>query len=391
MALSVVSVQLLLALMSVAQLLGRGEAMTISGCHGQNNCNGHGTCDDNKRRCTCMEGWGADTDIALYKAPDCSRRTCPSGYSWFTAPKTTTMAHEVRECSDGGICDRNTGKCRCFDGFDGTACQRMGCKDKCSGHGNCVSMRRAAKMTNAFPLSPATSYEGREQSTTWDSDQMHGCICESSWAVGLGSGERQLAEWYGPACSLRRCPSGNDPLSVSNDENCYNKRENGAKTAEDDREIQEITTSSTTGPLGGTYSLSMGSTGTTTTTAITPNADFSAENMQSALQSLDAISNVEVQRSSFRDNGYTYTVTFAISTGDVDLITANTSSLTGGSVAVREVRKGVAGHYGQPGNRCHIECSGRGSCDPTFGVCTCFSGYRGSACEIQDAQYKQPV
>lgn len=36
-----------------------------------NNCNGHGTCDTVNSRCLCYSGWGADTDIAVYKAPDC--------------------------------------------------------------------------------------------------------------------------------------------------------------------------------------------------------------------------------------------------------------------------------------------------------------------------------
>ena len=68
------------------------------------------------------------------------------------------------------------------------------------------------------------------------------CVCESSWAVGLGKGETQSAEYFGPDCSLRtlfveitqmsvlwsrvrfysrkctcphqgRCPSGDDPTT----------------------------------------------------------------------------------------------------------------------------------------------------------------------------------
>jgi len=30
-----------------------------------------------------------------------------------------------------------------------------------------------------------------------------GCLCESSWAVGLLANETQEAEWFGPDCSLR--------------------------------------------------------------------------------------------------------------------------------------------------------------------------------------------
>jgi hypothetical protein len=31
--------------------------------------------------------------------------------------------HEYRECSNKGICDRDTGTCACFEGYSGSACQ----------------------------------------------------------------------------------------------------------------------------------------------------------------------------------------------------------------------------------------------------------------------------
>ena len=40
--------------------------------------------------------------------------------------------------------------------------------------------------------------------STWDEDKIFGCVCESSWSVGLGSGETQEPEWFGPDCSLRK-------------------------------------------------------------------------------------------------------------------------------------------------------------------------------------------
>jgi hypothetical protein len=39
-----------------------------------NACSGHGDCDYAAAKCTCFDGWGADGDVAEYKAPDCSQR-----------------------------------------------------------------------------------------------------------------------------------------------------------------------------------------------------------------------------------------------------------------------------------------------------------------------------
>ena len=131
-------------------------------CSMQNNCNGHGTCLTATSVCSCYEGWGADTDVAFYKAPDCSLRTCPSDRAWSDVPISATQAHSVQECSNRGTCDRSTGLCTCFDGFTGTACQRNKCPNDCSGHGVCMSMKQLARTSDALPLAPNTFYEGDE-------------------------------------------------------------------------------------------------------------------------------------------------------------------------------------------------------------------------------------
>jgi len=193
-------------------------------CRDMNYCNGHGFCEPATDTCKCYEGWGAKTDVAVYKLHDCSGRTCPSGPAWADVASDSKTAHAPAECSGKGTCNKATGTCKCVSGFSGDACQRFGCLYDCSGHGQCVSMKKMATMPNALPLSKPATYTGLETTERWDQDRIYGCVCDSSWPVGLGPGQRQEPEWFGPWCSLRHCPSGDDPYTTHVDEtNCTGK------------------------------------------------------------------------------------------------------------------------------------------------------------------------
>jgi hypothetical protein len=96
----------------------------------------------------------------------------------------------------------------------------MLCPNSCSGHGQCLNVRRLATVLDAFPLSSATTYDGADTEQTWDAEMVFGCVCDSSWEVGLASGDRQLSEWFGGDCSLRHCPSGDDPRTAADETDC---------------------------------------------------------------------------------------------------------------------------------------------------------------------------
>ncbi|CAM9299639.1 unnamed protein product [Hapterophycus canaliculatus] len=163
----------------VVQAFGRGvQSMCPNSCNRRGDCNPFGRCD-------CWDGWDG---------ADCSERTCSTGLAWSDRATGTDTAHGISECSNRGECDRASGRCKCMSGFSGAACERTNCPRGCSGHGHCRSLSDYAE-----------HYRGAESiqylySDVWDSEKLHTCICD--------------AGYHGFDCSLRTCPTGDDPLTT---------------------------------------------------------------------------------------------------------------------------------------------------------------------------------
>jgi len=98
----------------------------------------------------------------------------------------SNLAHMEVECSGSGLCDSSTGRCACFDGFSGEACQRTTCPSDCSGHGVCQSQSRFASDASA-------TYSG-----AYDASKEMGCACDDGFR--------------GADCAQVECPSGDDPM-----------------------------------------------------------------------------------------------------------------------------------------------------------------------------------
>jgi len=144
-----------------------------------NSCSGHGFCRQ-EGKCACFAG---------YTGYDCSIRTCPSGASWGEVALGVDNApvHVDSECSGRGVCDRTSALCACFTGYEGAACERQACPNKCSSHGKC---RFLAELPNVA----ATAY------SSWEARRVQKCVCDGGFT--------------GADCSQRTCPYGDDPETI---------------------------------------------------------------------------------------------------------------------------------------------------------------------------------
>ena len=175
-----------------------------------NGCSGNGICGANDK-CSCFQNW---------QGPDCSLRTCPYSLAWADTADGTNSAHYYAECSNKGVCDRKTGECKCFDGYEGKGCRRSTCPEGCSGHGTCEYIdelavdfynRRggpvnAATAATSAALSNYVTDSDNTRSFTgflyqlWDAQKIQGCKCDLGYS--------------GPDCAGRVAPKGDDPLTT---------------------------------------------------------------------------------------------------------------------------------------------------------------------------------
>jgi len=166
-----------------------------------NACSGHGTCmtDD---VCKCYDNWGVGMS---HDSGDCSERVCPFELAWVDVPDKAGTFHKYAECAGRGICDRGTGECACFDGYEGKGCQRTTCPNDCSGHGTCeyIEDMAFAATWNDYD-NRGFKHDAKKFSLhSWDSGKIRGCVCD--------------AQFGDVDCSKRMCPYGNDVLDIRDD------------------------------------------------------------------------------------------------------------------------------------------------------------------------------
>ena len=201
---------------------------------------------------------------------------------------------------------------------------------------------------------------------------IYGCVCDSSWTVGYGSGETQLAEYFGRACQYRRCPSGNDPVTLADDTQCVGLRENGKTFGVTLYPTQIVVSSS-------------GATATVTFTD-TINIESVRYSQQVYLKAGDVIVIDGMPSESALNNAWTVTGTPTFTTFTFAATERGfTSDGTYAADTTGVTRTTAKTCQGSAGNLCHVECSNRGMCDYKTGTCQCIEGYAGGACETLKA------
>lgn len=381
-----------------------------------NMCSGHGVCALNDM-CKCYRNW---------RGADCSERTCQFGRSFVdtaqgdlnhdgavsfassdldfdgsadtagTANGVTTnwntdrfvtvrtqwkqstfelfpastkwraLNHVYMECSNKGVCDRATGECACYEGYEGSACQRSVCPNKCSGHGVCRSI---TDITQSLSNNQNYTY------TLWDAKKIQACVCDPGYG--------------GYSCEERKCPHGDDPLSPNAANQVHTIFSLDISTASNQNAADQFTKS-----FRFQYVDQFGEEWTSV--AVTPVVYVSAtasthtdDGVAAALTGIpnNVIPSVTVSVSDSAANagkGKKYLITFSGNAGDQSTklqIIDNTVL----DWAATPAAAATAFSATQAGTTVNEECSNRGLCDYSTGICKCFRGYRLDDCSGQSA------
>eukprot|EP00605_Chrysophyceae_sp_TOSAG23-4_P002355 GSChrysophyteH1.ASY1.ANO1.2603.1 assembled CDS len=302
-----------------------------------NGCSGHGKCTRDNA-CACDDGY----DVVA----DCSQMRCPYDIAWAdkawggASNPNKAHLHKGQECSRNGMCNRENGKCECFPGFEGQACQRETCR--CSENGICLTLHDANNQT----------YTG------WEAQRLQTCVCDIGFT--------------GPHCELRMCPKGDDPLTLMSD--YYQLK---------------IKLMAWDGTLGGNVHLLFNGE-----TLIFPakHQDWTLAQCKESFESLPNIAEVRCSRGNALDEYGSIEHTISIhrfpmyphenniysndGTGILDKFICRTKYMTGSDkikCQLSELSVAAPPEYAY--------CSNRGICDFSTGVCNCYEDFTNPNCD----------
>jgi len=319
---------------------------------------------------------------------DCSDRICPFELAWIDFPDKSGSFHKYQECSGRGICDRGTGECTCFDGYEGKACARTSCPNDCSGHGTCEyieDMGYAATWndyTNKGFFDTTKKFDYR----TWDKTKTRGCVCDAK---------------YGDFdCSKRLCPYGTDILDYRDNLNTATKYQVQQILFEANQQFNQGSPATAQTLQSQTFALIFKSRLNETFTTIPIVFDYLnipdfVHDIQLALLSLpnrviDAITVAASKAIAGDTQAVSVNITFTgnavqgpqhlIVVQDYECGNGCTPKITGLDLQTRRTMRSSNVTEIQLSDFNSYECGRRGKCDYTSGLCQCFEGYVGENC-----------
>lgn len=363
-----------------------------------NLCSGHGTClaDD---VCSCYDNWGVGLSM---ESGDCSDRICPFDIAWVDTPNAIGEFHKYAECSGRGICDRGTGLCECFDGYEGKACQRTTCPNDCSGHGTCEYIEDIPfgvvfnQYMSGYDLQ---SYAKKLPYYEWDKTKTRGCVCDAQYAD--------------VDCSKRMCPHGNDVLDLRDNLLANEDDQTQRIILMEDEDLNEAVSARrrllgqphNTNRDSQTFALTFKSRINETFTTYPIRFDLSNGDAAKILDFRDDIHLALLSLPNQVIDACTVSVTYdwpqttiditftgdavqgpqnLLMVEDFECSAGCTPKITGlvlETTAVESLQSRVYESVDSVLNS--YECGRRGKCDYTSGLCNCFEGYSGENCNEQ--------
>ena len=202
----------------------------VSAC--PNSCNRNGICGKDDK-CSCYAG---------FQGADCSGRLCPFTLAWADTADGTNQAHYYAECGNKGMCDRETGECACFEGFEGSGCRRSVCPSDCNHRGTCEYMEEVARDWQDRKTGPGHKFKdlscntqhtsAKNAHTKYDHSNCHTNGLVTTNLVARSANTDTISgllyqDWDakkiqvckcdvgfdGPDCGQRMVPKGDDPLT----------------------------------------------------------------------------------------------------------------------------------------------------------------------------------
>lgn len=340
-----------------------------------NNCSGHGSCLENDV-CQCYDNWGVGKDGDI--SGDCSQRVCPFDIAWVdSASEDYDIHHTYAECSNRGVCNRESGDCVCFEGYEGKACQRASCPNDCSGHGTCEYIEDLKAIDNPTYDTLTVGNNSFVPYNSWDKHKSRACVCDG----GYGDID----------CSKRLCPFGKDAV--------YNS------VVSPKLQTQKLTINLENPDVDGKqfalkFTSKLGETFTTETITLIENSDSDNEDsVRSALLKLPSgvIDSVVVTVDSSVSGAIDITFEFdgnsvqgpqnlielvykQCGDGCTPKITAPLDVISYENSYDKEATNISKNVIDIQADEKSSPCSGRGKCNYDTGICECFSGYTGDSC-----------